>query len=172
MEAVHLTATRDGYRWDGRTIGIEDGVARALDYAITVDRAWRTRSATLNLRSPVGVRTCAIQRDDDSGWLVDGRAIAGLDDCLDIDLEWSACTNTLALHRLDPAIDVLTPACALYVRADLSIERLVQTYTRRASHGEEIPYDYRSPAFGTECRIRCDTAGLVIDYPEIARRVA
>ena len=64
---------------------------------------------------------------------------------------------------------MLPSAIAAYVRAlDLSVERLEQHYVRLGADR----YHYASPAFGFECELAYDDAGLVLDYPGIAVRVA
>jgi uncharacterized protein len=92
---------------------------------------------------------------------------------LDVDLEASACTNTFPVHRLGLAPGAAAEAPAAYVRAPgLAVERLEQTY-RRVEDGPDGPaFDYESPAFGTSCRLAFDEALLVVDYPDLAVRVA
>jgi hypothetical protein len=60
----------------------------------------------------------------DGRWTVDGRRAPHLDR-LDVDLEASACTNALPIHRLALPPGEVVEAPAAYVRAsDLSVIRL------------------------------------------------
>lgn len=57
-----------------------------------------------------------------------------------------------------------------FVRAhDLSVERLEQTYTRLDDDGR---FAYASSTFDFACELCYDRAGLIVEYPSIAVRVA
>ncbi len=82
-------------------------------------------------------------------------------------------TNTLAVHRMQLALGVRASAAAAYVRVpDLRVERLEQTYRRTPDVEGQQRYDYTAPAFDVACVLSFDAAGLVLDYPGIAVRVA
>ena len=143
-----------------------------VDYTIEIDRSWRTRRATVRGRSLSGPRSTVLEVVD-GDWLVDGMPAPHLDGCIDVDLESSAMTNALPVHRLGLGVDERAEAPAAYVRAvDLSVERLDQTYIRRADDADTHHYDYTAPAFGVSVRLQYDRYGLVVDYPGIARRAS
>ena len=105
-------------------------------------------------------------------WLVDGEVAPWLDGCLDVDVEASAATNALPVHRLALTRDGRAPAPAAYVRAaDAEVERLEQTYVRLPDDGDRQRYDYSSPRFDYQGILIYDRFGFVIDYPGIAERV-
>ena len=153
---------------DGHTTAVEAGEIWAISYRIELDPAWRTIRADVIGRSPSGTRTIRLERLPGDRWTVDGTPRPDLDGCRDVDLESSAVTNTLPIHRSEFPPGRPVPCPAAYVRADLSVERLEQTYTARAEHR----FDYDSPAFGFAAELHYDEAGLIVDYPGIARRVA
>ena len=106
--------------------------------------------------------------DGDGRWTLDGAPAPHLDGLIDVDLEASACTNTLPIHRMTFPVGEVVPAPAVYVRAlDLSVTRLEQTYRR---------IDARRFAYTSEPDFRAvleyDTDGLIVDYPGVARRFA
>src|SRR5438067_423564 len=78
----------------------EDGRAWIVTYNIRLDAAWLTRAAHITARTASGLRQAGLTADGAGHWRVDGRPAAQLDGCLDIDLESSALTNTLPVHRL------------------------------------------------------------------------
>jgi hypothetical protein len=91
---------------------------------------------------------------------------------LDVDLESSALTNTLPVHRLRLAIGEAQGAPAAYVRAvGLRVHRLEQTYRHSATDGSRQRYQYAAPEFDFAAELVYDQAGLILDYPGIARRV-
>jgi hypothetical protein len=144
----------------------------AVQYTIVVDDRWRTRSARVTGRSETGAHAVVLEADGEGHWLVDGVPRPDLDGCLDVDLEASACTNTLPLHRLAPAVARAVDSPAAYVRAtDLAVERLDQRYTRVEVTGAGLAFDYVGVAFDYRARLRFDDAGLVLEYPGLASRV-
>jgi hypothetical protein len=82
-------------------------------------------------------------------------------------------TNALPVHRLGLEVGEGANAPAAYVRApDLTVERLEQRYFRGPDDGRHQRYHYAAPAFEFETDLLYDEAGLVIDYPGLAIRIA
>ena len=155
----------DGYRLEGHSAGVEEGVAWAIRYDLAVDRRWATRTAVVLGTSSLGSFEVRLEGDGAGHWLVDGVAAPELDGCLDVDLEGSACTNCLPVRRLDLGVGEPAEAAAAYVRAaDLRVERLEQSYLRLDSGR----YGYASPNF--RAVLVYDEHGLIVDYPGIAVR--
>jgi uncharacterized protein len=118
-----------------------------------------------------GSRETRLESDGAGRWLINGAPAPDLNGCMDVDLESSAMTNTLPVHRLDLPSGAQAVAPAAYVRAlDLTVERLEQTYLRITDQGAHHRYNYSSQAFGFTSGLVYDESGLVIDYPGIARR--
>ena len=87
---------------------------------------------------------------------------------MDVDLESSAMTNTLPVHRLGLQ-RARADAPAAYVRAlTLTTGRLDQVYGRISDEAARRRYDYAAPAFGFTACLVYDDSGLVVDYPGIA----
>jgi uncharacterized protein len=171
FEVVYFQAQDNGCRVEGWTTAIEDGQTWAVEYAIDLDRTWTTRRASIRGRSDSGFRSVLLESSGAGRWLVDGKVAPRLDGCLDADLESSAMTNALPVHRLGLPVAGRSAAPAVYVRAaDLAVERLEQTYARAIDEGSRQRYDYTAPAFDFRCRLVYDEYGLVLDYPGIAVR--
>jgi uncharacterized protein len=171
FEVACFQAAGGGWNVDGTTTAIEEGQAWIVTYSIRLDAAWLTRQARVTARTAAGLRQAELTSDGAGHWRVDGRPAAHLDGCLDIDLESSALTNTLPVHRLALATGAGAGTPAAYVRAlDLRTERLDQTYTRRPDESGQQRYRYAAPAFGFTCTLGYDESGLVLDYPGIAVR--
>jgi hypothetical protein len=167
FEVAYFTVAPDGVRIEGTTAATEDGEAWVVSYLVELDAAWATRSARITARSVTGSRGAFLETDGAGHWLVDGRAAPALDGCMDVDLESSAMTNALPVHRLNLGVGEVADAPAVYVRAlDAQIERLEQVYRRIADQ----EYQYSAPAFGFTALLRYDDSGLVTDYPGIAVR--
>jgi hypothetical protein len=102
---------------------------------------------------------------------VDGENAAHLEGCLDIDLEASAMTNALPVHRLGLSPGSSSAAPAAYVRiGNRGLERLDQVYARRDDQDGLPAFDYEAPEFDFQCLLLYDKAGLVLEYPGIGIR--
>lgn len=173
FEVVFMDADHDGYRLDGATAAVENGEAWVVDYAVTVNSRWCTRSAVLSGRCASGVREARLEADGAGRWWINGSPAPELDGCLDVDLESSALTNAFPVHRLGLDVGQAADAPAAYVRAlDLRVERLEQRYVRLENDRDRERYHYAAPGFGFECQLVYDESGLVIEYPGIAVRAA
>jgi hypothetical protein len=162
-----------GLRVEGATTAVEDGEAWVVEYAIALAPGWTTRSARVVSRWGGGVGEIRLEGDGAGRWRIDGEPAPELDGCLDVDLEASAFTNALPVHRLGLAVGAHAEAPAVYVRAPgLDVERLEQRYVRLddGDHGQR--YGYRAPRFAFECELAYDSHGLVLDYPGLAVRAA
>lgn len=155
-------------RLRGHTSAVENGEAYAVAYEIMLDDQWRTREVRVSSDTVTGTRRTVLLADGGGRWTVDGRPAPHLDGLVDVDLEASACTNTLPLHRLALPVGEEVVASATYVQAlDLGVRRLDQTYRRRDAHR----FDYTSED-DFRAVLTYDDAGLVLDYPGIAVRFA
>jgi hypothetical protein len=173
FEVVFLQSDHGGYRFEGTTTAVEGGEAWTVGYVVNLDSSWLTRGARLWGRGASGPHELTLEADGAGRWWMGGAPAPHLDGCLDVDLESSALTNALPVHRLGLTIGQSADAPAAYVRArDLSVERLEQRYVRTDDEGDRQRYDYAAPEFGFESRLTYDESGLVLDYPGIAVRAA
>jgi uncharacterized protein len=171
FEVAYFGGAGHGYQIDGCTTAVEDGQSWVVSYAITLDEVWTTRSARITGRTASGICNARLETDGLGRWRVNDTAAPHLDGCLDVDLESSAMTNALPIHRMGLRTGERAAAPAAYVRAlDLSVERLDQDYVRTADADRQQRYDYAAPAFDFACRLRYDESGLLLDYPGIAVR--
>ncbi|TDB88705.1 putative glycolipid-binding domain-containing protein [Actinomadura sp. 7K534] len=171
FEVTYFRPRGGGHRIEGCTTAVEDGQTWAVTYLIDLDSRWTTRSVRVTSRNAAGTHRTELETDGAGKWRVNGEPAPHIAGCLDVDLESSAMTNALPVHRLDPPAGTRVSTPAAYVRAlDLSVERLEQEYTRVEDDG--CRYDYVSPAFDFSCRLTYDASGLVLDYPGIATRTA
>jgi hypothetical protein len=171
FEVAYFRRLPEGWAVDGTTTAAEDGQTWVVTYAIRLDAAWTTRSARITARTVTGVRERALDADGAGSWMIDGHPAPHLEGCLDVDLESSAMTNTLPVHRLGLPAGRQADTPAAYVRAGgLRVERLAQGYQRIGDDAGRQRFDYAAPAFGFTSRLLYDESGLVVDYPGIARR--
>ncbi len=167
FEVTRFRRHDGGWRVEGASTAVEDGVAWAVRYSLTVSPQWTLRRARIGGLGPSGPQELDVEADGRGHWRLDGHPAPHLDGCLDLDLEASAMTNTFPVHRLALAPGERAEAPAAYVRAaDLGVDRLEQTY----EHLAPGRYGYAAPAFGFACVLEYDGAGLITRYPGIAVR--
>ena len=104
FEVVYFRADDHAITLEGVTAAIEPGRTWVVDYTIEIDRSWKTRRATIRGRSLSGPRSTVLEVVD-GDWLVDAMPAPHLDGCIDVDLESSAMTNALPVHRLGLGVD-------------------------------------------------------------------
>ena len=171
FEVVFLRSDDDGLRIDGHSTGVEEGETWAFSYSLSLDPGWATRFARVRARTLAGEHETLLAGDGAGEWQVDGEPASAIAGCLDVDLEGSAFTNALPVHRLGLEVGARAEAPAAYVRAaGLAVERLEQTYARLEDRDGHSRYDYASPRFGYEGMLTYDEHGLVLEYPGIAVR--
>jgi uncharacterized protein len=171
FEALFPVRTPGGWRLEGWTAGLEDGVAWGLRYGIVLDERGHAREARVECRHQGGSAVVVIEGDGRGDWLVGGAPAPALAGCLDVDLEASAFTNAFPVRRLALAPGERAEAPAAWVRAPgLAVERLEQTYARLDDAGGRARYDYAAPGLGFAAVLVVDDDGLVLDYPGIAVR--
>lgn len=172
FEVLLASSYGDGHLLRGATTGVEAGVAWSVAYDVDVDRRWRTRSARLRSRGQDGDRELLVERDELDRWSVDGVHDPALDGCVDVDLEASVVTNVLTLRRLARALEAgdAIDVPAAFVRLDLAVVRLEQTYAVGGHADAGGVVAYRAPVFDVDVQIAVDAAGLVTDYPGLAVR--
>lgn len=171
FEILFYAPHDDGHLLRGQTTAVQDGAAWSVGYRIELDREWRTSRAEVTTVSAAGERRVDLRRTPDAHWFVDGALRPDLTGCTDVDLESSAVTNTLPIHRLDFRPDDPHAVPAAFVHAaDLRVERIDQEYRLLDRTDTGIRFSYASPTFDFACALTCDAAGLVVDYPGIAER--
>jgi hypothetical protein len=173
FEVLFLRREHDRYHLDGYSTAIQEGEAWGIRYALALDEDWATCSAHVVGLSASGTHEVRLEGDGFGEWCVDGESAPQLSGCFDVDLEASACTNALPVHRLGLRVGERANAPAAYVRAPLlRVERLEQSYGRLESDGDEAHYEYVAPAFDFKAVLTYDRFGFVLAYPGIAVRVA
>jgi uncharacterized protein len=147
FEVVYFEQHEGGCHIHGSTAAVEDWQTWAVEYDIELDASWTTRRAQITGRSVAGPRRTLLEADGCGHWRIDGEPAPHLDGCLDVDLESSAMTNALPVHRMAIGLGQEAVAPAAYVRAlGLTVERLEQIYGRVADVDGQQRYDYTAPS--------------------------
>ena len=142
----------------------DGGTAYEVRYAVDADTSWRTRRAEVRISDGPSL---SLEADGRGHWSRDGRRLSELDGCIDVDLEFTPATNTLAVRRLRLAPGAGADLRAAWVRFPaLTVEPNEQRYERLEGAG----YRYLSGDFRADLELAAD--GLVTRYGSLWKTVA
>lgn len=148
----------------------EDGRPFRLGYRLAWDREGRIREADLDVRIDGASRALRLRADGEGHWRqAQGAALPELDDCIDIDLWPTPLTNRLPLWRSALRIGERREFRMAWLPASaLTWQAQHQTYTRL----QDRLYRFESlDGSGFQAELPVDGHGLVLDYPDLFRRV-
>lgn len=160
---------RDGEGWllAGTVVTTEGGTPAALQYEVRCGRDFATTAASVRGRIGPSPVSCSVERGA-SGWVLDGRPIAGLGAALDIDLAFSPATNLLPLRRLRLEPGRSARVVAAWLRyPELDLVPLQQVYSRPSEH--ELRYE--APSLRFSATLLLHSSGFVREYPGLWRLV-
>ena len=166
----HLNLRPDGDRIvaDSVVIGGRGGVPYGVRYRIVCRSDWTVVS--LDIEGTDG-RNLHVVSDGNAHWSdADGKHLTALDGCIDVDLAGSPFTNTLPLRRvgLSPEMGPVEFRM-LYVPFATFVPTVDEQRYRCVKPGL---YRYEAVDRSFAADLTVDEDGLVIDYPQLFRRVA
>lgn len=173
FEHLELRTDPTAVRADSLIIAVDDlGRPYRARYVVECDAGWKVARARIEVLGDPG-RVLAVRADGRGRWTAaTGEALA-LDGCVDIDIYPSPFTNTLPIRRLADvpvgrpvALDV-----AWVVLPELAIQVARQEYTLLERGADGARWRFRGLDSEFVAELPVDHHGLVLDYPEIARRV-
>ena len=111
--------------------------------------------------------------DGQGNWTIpDGRAVPELRGCIDVDISVTPFTNTLPIRRLGLAPgDSAELSVAYFEGTELQAWPEPQQYTCLEKNDWGGLYRFLSPDGGFTADLLVDSDGLVLDYPELFKRV-
>lgn len=142
------------------TVVIEDRHVRVA-YTVHCSAAWDTRRVEVQLTDGPDERALTLVVDAEHRWWQDGRELAELAGCVDVDLGVTPSTNTLPIRRLGLAVGARQAVTAAWVGfPKLTVEPLAQTYERTAAD----VYRYVSGGGAFAAELTVDAFGPVERY--------
>jgi hypothetical protein len=175
MEHAVIFGSSRGLRLSGLALLVLDERPFRVAYRLACDAAWRTRRLTVMVSGPgtVPASRLALVADGAGKWTdaLRGRPVPDLDGCVDIDLSATPLTNTLPVRRLGLSPGMSRDLAVAYVKIpDLTVSAAAQRYTCISRHNGQARYSYESGRF--QANLQVDEHGLVLDYPDIWRRIS
>jgi hypothetical protein len=141
-----------------------------LTYRLNWDESWRLRDAQLVLTTERSTQSLRLQTDGQGYWRDgDDRAIDALEGCRDIDIWPTPFTNTFPIRREPMAIGERRQFLMAWVFApDLTVHPQPQAYTRLA---DRLYLFENLDGSDFRAELAVDEDGIVLDYPDLFRRV-
>jgi hypothetical protein len=171
-EEARLELTPAGVRAEGTQIGVQPAPYR-LTYALDATEGWVTRRLAVRLSDPSGAqRSVLLEHDGAGAWRVDGEDAAALDGALDCDLGFSPLTNLMPLrrHGLHEQAGEVEFLMAWVDVPSLAVVPYRQRYTHVAAR--RVRFASLDLHEGFTAELEVDADGLIVTYPQLARRVA
>jgi hypothetical protein len=166
-EQVTLQEKQDGWLADGVGVWLGSDEPVRYQYWVQTDRWWRTREVVVCLQNLEDLAPIRLISDGTGHWRdAYGRPVPGLDGCVDVDLNITPFTNTIAIRRLClKPTDTETLRVAYVDVPSLQWRPVSQRYTCLARTTDEAVYRYEGLDTGFAVELRVDEEGGVIDYP-------
>jgi uncharacterized protein len=141
-----------------------------LTYRLNWDESWRLRDAELVLATERSTQSLRLQTDGQGYWRDgDDRAIDALEGCRDIDIWPTPFTNSFPIRREPMAIGERRQFLMAWVFApDLTVHPQPQAYTRL---GDRLYLFENLDGSDFRAELAVDEDGVVLDYPDLFRRV-
>ena len=141
-----------------------------LTYRLNWDDSWQLHDAELILTTERSTRSLTLQTDGQGHWRHgDGRSIAELGGCRDIDIWPTPFTNTFPIRREPMAVGERRQFLMAWVFApDLTVHPQPQAYTRLS---DRLYLFENLDGSGFQAELPVDEEGIVVDYPDLFRRV-
>ncbi|MGD6792919.1 putative glycolipid-binding domain-containing protein [Metabacillus indicus] len=163
-EHFRLVREDELLRGSGKVAYEEGNVLFHANYALELDAKWRTRKLKVEAS---GAGELEILSNGEGNWFQPhGAELEGLYGAIDVDLSVTPFTNSLPINRHEWEPGQKRNFEMVYVDVQhLSLFKVSQTYTFLEQKGGMRIFAYHCRDF--ESFIYVDTAGFVIEYPDL-----
>lgn len=162
-DACRLIQQESGRRLEGVAVFQHgSGTAACVSYAVECDEGWRTRMGELRGWAGADELDLRVCRNVNGQWMLNDQVVAGLDECVDLDLGFTPATNLFQLRRM--ALPVGQSADVVVAWLDVpggGLQRLHQRYERRSVD----EYGSEAAQFEYAAVLRVNAAAFVTRYP-------
>lgn len=141
-----------------------------LTYRLIWDELRRVREAQVVVATENFIRSLHLKTDGQGHWQQgNGPALAELDGCVDVDIWPTPFTNSFPIWREPMAVGERREFRMVWISApDLTVQPQSQAYTRLA---DRIYLFENLDTTGFRAELPVDENGVVLDYPDLFRRV-
>jgi hypothetical protein len=167
-DSCRLLKLSNGWRLSGAAVFRDSGRPCHFHYEVSVDTAWRTRSAEVSGYLGKKAIDLRIRSSGTGHWQVYGIHKKGVLGCVDIDIGFTPATNLIVLRRLSLKVGQRAEAPAAYLQfPEMRLVRLPQSYQRIG----RMEYRYESPSVDYAGTLHVLPSGAVTLYPGLFEQV-
>jgi hypothetical protein len=172
IEHLRLMRLSDSIVAESIVVGVVNNKAFRAQYKIRCDLSWSIREIDIgsldNESKPLQLRA-----DGKAHWrTATGTALHPLDGCIDVDISVTPFTNTLPIRRLNLSHNQSAEISVTYIVVpELEVKPIKQRYTCLNRSPDGGLYRYENLTSRYQADLIVDEDGLVIDYPNVWRRV-
>lgn len=156
----------------GHITGMSDDMPFGIHYMIETDADWRVQHFLISdLNDPDNA--LELYSDSKGKWFDRDQAVVQLEGCMDIDITLTPFTNTLPLrrdaacrHAPWPVNERMTIEVVYISVPEFTMEKAKQYYTKLSDNKFLFENDH-----GFKAELKLDKNLMVIDYPELFRRL-
>jgi len=174
LEHLCLRQDDDKILADGMILRVSENNPFRVHYKIRSDAEWRVREVDVNLLNDKG-RHIKLNADGRGHWTDgSGNPILSLNGCFEVDISATPFTNTLAIRRMRLKPGESSEIVVAFIAApEMEVKPSRQRYTclEFSSAGGIYKYEDEGLFRGFTADLPVDSEGLVLDYPELFRRV-
>jgi hypothetical protein len=172
IEHLHLVEDGESVHADGLAIVERDDRVFRLQYDVRCTSNYEVRETRVALIGTPN-RSIALFAEAGGTWTgAEGQPLPELHGCTEVDISESPFTNTLPIRRLQLAPGQSAEILVAYITVpDLTVYPTRQRYTFLRMEGGESVYRYEGLATDFTADVTVDRNGLVVEYPELCRRL-
>ncbi|MEQ9569793.1 MAG: putative glycolipid-binding domain-containing protein [Longimicrobiales bacterium] len=166
IEHVRVITNAAGFSAEGSIVRTAEPPSPSFRYRVAGDTSWRLQGAIVHDMENPDRRLELVTDGRGRWWSRSGASVPDLEGCLDLDIEGSPFTNTLAIRRLRLAPGESRKICAAFVGIpDLDASRFMQRYSRIPDRTRHELYRYESLESEFTVELPVDPDGLLLEYP-------
>ncbi len=168
-DGCRFAKKKGGWRLEGATAFLLDGIPSCLAYRVECDAEWRTEHGEVH--GWVGTRPIdyLVDRSPDGRWTLNGDVMPHVQGCIDLDFGFTPATNLFQLQRVALKVGEATDLQVAWLDAGSgALQLLEQRYERRTADS----YFYSAPRFEYEATLAVNKAGFVTTYPDLWEAVS
>ncbi|MGE8001767.1 putative glycolipid-binding domain-containing protein [Lysinibacillus sp. NPDC093190] len=158
------------YSAKGTIIYVEEDESNAhiVEYKVDLDSNWFTKKLTIIVDEHNSLN---LMSDGKGNWFEnDGQVIDKLKGAIDIDISATPFSNSLPINRMDWVLNQEEHFEMVYISIPtLEVKKVPQSYKYLINSDNLRYFKYRCYDF--ETTICVDEQGLIIDYPNVFRRI-
>jgi hypothetical protein len=172
LEHLRFSQDRAGYFASSVVIGTKYGQPFSAWYGIRCDANWQVRQVDITTLHG-GDKRLELLTEGDGHWQTrSGQPLPALDGCIDVDISATPYTNTLPIRRLALSVGQSAELLVAYITVpEMQVQPARQRYTCLEASEHGGLYKYEGLSTGFTANISVDADGLVINYPEVFKRV-